>query len=249
MKTNSKNYICRGCGSHRTKDLGKLPLLNSFAGNKLINSLPETHLYECASCALLARYPILSKQAYNKLYAAAAADVWVNQTAMLRPDQEIIHAIITKNYPNGCSVLDIGCYTGSLLASLPDSFQKYGVEISSLAAEITRESHIEIIGHNLYHIDTKQKFDVITVVDVIEHTSNPVDFLLTLKGYLAIDGQIIVSTGNTDNWLWKLLKSRFWYCSFNEHISFIGYNWLNQFAKKYHFECKNIIFLAIKNLA
>jgi 2-polyprenyl-3-methyl-5-hydroxy-6-metoxy-1,4-benzoquinol methylase len=66
---------------------------------------------------------------------------------------------------------------------------------------------------------------------VIEHTRDPRAFLSKLFGILNPNGKIIISTGNSGNWLWRLLKNRFWYSKFPEHISFVGLKWLSLYCK------------------
>ena len=223
-------YICRSCASQNISSLGKLPTMNSFAGKPLMVSFAESSLYKCNDCSMLARHPVLTEAQYNKLYAASDADVWRSNSLQLRKDQQIARSIIMSQYQNCCSVLDIGCYTGDLLASLPDRFSKNAVEMSENASRVAESKAINIVGKNLYEIDTDFKFDLIVAIDVIEHTINPAEFLLYLAGFLKPNGAILISTGNADNWVWERTKNKFWYSSFYEHISFISQTWLAAFC-------------------
>ena len=204
--------------------------MNSFAGKPLMVSFAESSLYKCNDCSMLARHPVLTEAQYNKLYAASDADVWRSNSLQLRKDQQIARSIIMSQYQNCCSVLDIGCYTGDLLASLPDRFSKNAVEMSENASRVAESKAINIVGKNLYEIDTDFKFDLIVAIDVIEHTINPAEFLLYLAGFLKPNGAILISTGNADNWVWERTKNKFWYSSFYEHISFISQTWLAAFC-------------------
>ena len=225
-------YKCRCCGSNDTKDMGALPEQIYFAGKLLNPILPASHLYKCEACLMLARHPILTPIEYNKLYANAEATVWSSGSQALRPDQELVLKIINEKKLNNCKILDVGCYTGELLAALSDEYLKFGVEMSDKAAMLTKEKNIEIIGSDLYRINSNNKFDIVVAIDVIEHTQNPEEFLLNLIKLLNSSGEVIISTGNTDNWMWRLLKNKFWYSSFPEHISFIGESWLKKFCEE-----------------
>lgn len=231
MKSNlSKNYICRVCRSNKTTYLGDLPMQRQFAGKDLKQLIKKSSFYKCNSCLLLLRHPILSVADYNKLYKIAESTVWNNHSSELRQDQLIVKNMILTKRPNGCKVLDIGCYTGFLLDSLSDKYTKFGIEMSDRASSVATKKNITIIGSDLYNINTEEKFDLILSVDVIEHTENPHAFLERLVGLLNDGGEIIISTGNVDNWLWKYLKNRFWYCKFYEHISFIGTKWVEKYC-------------------
>lgn len=234
------NQQCRVCGSNHTEDLGRLPLQTHFAGKLLNYPFPESRLYKCNSCLMLARYPILSVTEYNALYAQASSDLWSSSNTNLRPDQAIAKNIVVNRFKNGCNVLDVGCYTGALLSSLPSQYIKYGIEMSKEAANASAKLGINIIGADLYNISTELKFDLIIAIDVIEHTQNPAEFLKKLSSMLSDDGEIIISTGNSDCWLWKKLKNNFWYSQFYEHISFIGVAWLKKFCMDNNFEVTNI---------
>jgi 2-polyprenyl-3-methyl-5-hydroxy-6-metoxy-1,4-benzoquinol methylase len=181
------------------------------------------------------RDPILTIQEYNKLYADTGTMYWANASVELRPDQTIVHDILLKKMHDSCKVLDIGCYTGDLLSSLPEQFIKYGIEMSSEAEKISKEKGIQIVGNNLYAIESSERFHFIVAIDVIEHTDNPANFLNKISEYVEEDGKIIISTGNADNWLWRYLKNNFWYSKYSEHISFIGEQWLDDFCKKNNF--------------
>ncbi len=229
-----EEYQCRICGSSHTECLGGLQNQTQFAGKPLEKKLPETNLYRCNTCLMLTRHPILSVPEYNDLYAKGSSSVWSNKEIRLRPDQTIARNIIL-NIKSAGKVLDVGCYTGDFLSSLPSNYIKYGVEMSKEASTVSVGRGIKIIGNDLYHIKTNDKFDLIVAIDVIEHTQNPEEFLKKLSTMLEKNGEIIISTGNTDNWLWKHLKNRFWYSKYPEHISFIGERWLEQFCEKNSF--------------
>ena len=228
-------YKCRVCGSSDTSSLGNLKDQVSFAGKNLIVKLPNTILYRCNSCQVLLRHPILSAKEYNQLYTIADSNVWSNNDVTLRRDQIIIRDVILGKFKGTCKVLDVGCYTGDLLASLPSNFLKHGIEISKEAAKVAMIKGVDVVGRDLYDIDKTKKYDLILAVDVIEHTENPEFFLKELALLLDVNGHILVSTGNSDSWLWKHLKNKFWYSRFPEHISFIGDSWLERFCRQNNF--------------
>ena len=231
----NSHYECRVCGSFNTLNLGPLPEQKLFAGKLLEKKLPESSLFKCFDCMLLVRDPILESSQYKAFYKNASSEVWLGSADNLRYDQSIVKAMLVKQNKSNIKVLDVGCYTGELLSSLPESYAKYGIEMSEAAAYVASSRGIKIVSNDLYAIDIHHKFDVITAVDVIEHTENPEVFIQELMSLLAPHGKLIISTGNTDNCLWKRLKNRFWYSKFYEHISFIGERWLDNFCFKNNF--------------
>jgi SAM-dependent methyltransferase len=164
------------------------------------------------------RHPILSPTAYLNLYAEGAADEWSADDA--RQDLPIIRNIITqRERPAG--VLDVGCGAGDFLLTLPPQMMKYGVEPSVAAAKTARERGILILAPTLEKVPVRMCFDVITIVDVIEHVAHPGHLLNLALPHLAPGGCLIVATGDASNWFWnRIFRSRFWYSSFPEHITF-----------------------------
>jgi hypothetical protein len=49
-------------------------------------------------------------------------------------------------------------------------------------------------------------------------------------------GEIIISTGNSMAVSWRLMGSRYWYCTIGEHISFINPQWCEQVANNLELE-------------
>ncbi|KLI37564.1 methyltransferase, partial [Brachyspira hyodysenteriae] len=90
-------------------------------------------------------------------------------------------------YCNKGNILDIGCSTDILLEEAKKlGFEPYGLEISEYASNIAKKR----IGEDrIYNgtLDTYQldkKFDVITMIDVIEHFRNPIEILKIAKEIL-----------------------------------------------------------------
>jgi SAM-dependent methyltransferase len=139
------------------------------------------------------------------------------------------------------TVLDFGCYTGQLLTSLPDSFQKYGIEPNQEAAVVAESRGINVIAPTLDELHGQiSQFDVVICCDVLEHVPNPLDLLMKFRSLLKEAGILIVSTGNSDSVLWRLTGARFWYCQYAEHISFVGAQWIRRLPREIGFKVQRI---------
>ncbi len=232
---------CRGCGFEYCENLGRLPDKHHFAGLTLSYEIPGGTLIRCPECNLVFRSPILTIEQYNQLYARASVELWKSKTTELRRDQKLVKAYIETQRPQGARVLDIGCYTGEFLMALSPKYQKFGIEKCATAARLCEESGIRIVCNDLYAVDLLQeKFDVVTAIDVIEHTANPSQFLQYMFAVLSDDGTAVITTGDADNRIWRKMKSDFWYCSPAEHISFISERWLQTNASVNEFRISNL---------
>jgi SAM-dependent methyltransferase len=216
--------VCRTCGCRDVITVGRLPDVREFAGTVLRAPLPGGELWRCRECNFIFRDPLLEPAQYEQLYRDGSAALWESDDT--RPDFALVRQHVA-GVQRGGSVLDVGCYTGQLLASLGSEYRVYGVEPNTAAAGIAATRGVTVLAGSIAGLARAgQKFDVITACDVIEHVPNPLDFLLELRRHLNPGGRLLLSTGNSDAWLWRLAGAHYWYCYFAEHISFIGRRWL-----------------------
>ena len=219
--------------------MGVLPECTSFAGRALDKPRPGGHLRRCRSCSLVFRDPIANLEVYEALYAQAPSTVW--SSARSRGDQALVSELIVGHAPGVMDVLDIGCYSGSLLQTLGTRIRKYGVEPSTAAAAVAQSNGIELIGQTMRDLDQiAQKFDVVVAVDVIEHVPQPAEFLLRMLELTRPGGLIVVSTGNADAWSWRLAGTAYWYTELFEHISFISSSWVEKFAVQHGVQLESV---------
>lgn len=100
---------------------------------------------------------------------------------------------ILKHKKKG-KVLDVGCALGYFVSFFPDSFEKYGTDISEfgIAQAKKRFPSIHFKAANICEEKPfKEKFDVITALDVLEHTLNVKGALDNLSSMLKDDGILI----------------------------------------------------------
>jgi SAM-dependent methyltransferase len=198
--------------------VGPLPDSPCFAGRELVETLRGGNLYRCDSCQSMQRAPIYTDAFYARLYEGGAAETWSNQKG--RNDNRLISQYISEQ-PVISSVLDVGCNTGELLAMLPASIQKFGVEPSREAKAVAEGRGIKILADGVSSLDSDFVCDCVIAVDVIEHVPRPQEFVASLLKHVKPGGCLIVSTGNPGAVAWRnWFKSSFWYCSFPEHVSF-----------------------------
>jgi SAM-dependent methyltransferase len=223
--------VCRTCGAAYAEHIGSLPDGHDFAGRRLKTPLPGGDLWRCRQCGFVFRCPLLSDEAYETFYRGGALGVWDGDQP--REDFRLIRETIDANENRPIDVLDVGCYTGQFLASMPKSVGMYGIEANKEAAGVAGSKGVKIVAETVEEFARLDaQFDVITACDVIEHVSNPLEFLQQLRGHLKSKGRLIITTGNCDAWLWRFSGARFWYCYFPEHISFIGTRWIRTIPQR-----------------
>lgn len=137
---------------------------------------------------------------YGKNYwleaSAEFPDIFVRSRNDLRErNLHWLKYLLKYKLPPG-RVLEVGCAHGSFLAILQHiGFQVTGMEMSPWVIEYAK---------NIFHVDVKRgpietsnlamsdKFDVIAMMDVMEHLNDPVETIKSCLDYLADDGILLI---------------------------------------------------------
>jgi len=111
--------------------------------------------------------------------------------------------IIREFVPVEKTVLEIGCGTGDILASVEP---KYGIgaDLSPKMIEIAKSKYNGFTNLDFYVSDEipKRKFDFILMIDVIEHIENRTALFKDLQQYCGLDTRIIILMANP---MWESL--------------------------------------------
>ena len=222
--TSQKPETCPACKKKSTERMNEMTGTLGY-----IPLTQKSFLFFCRNCNLFFRWPYLSPEELEQHYSEIGTEEWKDD---YRIDQKKISKLIKRRLSSG-NVLDVGCFRGEFLNELPGNFIKYGIEPSLAARDIAHGHGIKLIGSTLDSIDTESvpTFDVITAIDLIEHVQNPLDALQQLANLLKAGGYLIVSTGNTDAFTWRLLRENYWYY-FTEHVSFTNPKWFRWACEK-----------------
>jgi 2-polyprenyl-3-methyl-5-hydroxy-6-metoxy-1,4-benzoquinol methylase len=106
--------------------------------------------------------------------------------------------------PRGAtSILEIGAASGKTLRwikTIYPNVKTTGVELNGeLAEELSRNADTAIIGNIAECLPKLKNYDLILLLDVLEHLHNPTDVLRNLRKLLEPGGHIIVSVPNVSH--------------------------------------------------
>lgn len=110
-----------------------------------------------------------------------------------------ITRIACKN--QALKLLDIGCNNGQWLLVLDNNWEKYGVEVSEVAANIAKQftnAHIFCGPVELYQTET-ESFDVVTAFALIEHLVDPRKLIQWVYDHLKKGGFLVLMTGDRES--------------------------------------------------
>ena len=100
--------------------------------------------------------------------------------------------------PTTQEVLDVGCGTGDLLSSLQPA-KGVGIDVSKKMIGIAKKKHLTLTFYHATatrHALTRQQYDTIVCVDVIEHMTNVQLELRAMKKLLKPHGRLVILMAN-----------------------------------------------------
>lgn len=178
---------------------------------------PGLQIAECQSCKLQALSPRPDQtELYTKDYYQGKAEYSYIDERKAKPFFRYVWKARLKNikrFVKSGHFLDIGSSFGGFLeVAKEEGFNIQGVEISEYAAKYANANQIPTFHGNLF--DAKfptSSFDVITLVEVIEHIENPNLFFQELTRILKPGGLLLLQTANFKGWQAKNEASHYHY--------------------------------------
>ena len=126
--------------------------------------------------------------------------------------REFAHTVeFIRQYRPGGRLLEIGCAYGFFLQEAAPFYDIQGLEISQEAAAFCRHRGLPVLTGAADEATFAQlgRFDVIVLLDVIEHLVDPVHTLGLCRRHLADGGVILLTTGDFSS-LYARLAGRRW---------------------------------------
>jgi len=233
----------------------KCPICNSEDINKKYKNIDgyktnrKFDIDKCENCGVCFTNPFLSASEYSNYHKThqvafngSGDEETIDEYIKNKEEQWLklgykyrIERIISIK-PGVKRLLDIGCGAGLYLDYLKNKgYSVEGIELSPWGYNIAKNK-LGLKVHNdlIENLEPpKVKFDVITLYDVIEHTTNPNTFLQEIKKWLKKDGLMIINVPNIDS---KISKhaGKYW-------------NKLSPPDHTLHFNEKSISYLLNKN--
>lgn len=238
-------FQCRICDDNDLKlmklsNLSNLPKSSDFAISDF-NYGKTLSLYKCQKCDLLQAPTSNVLNFYKHL---------VDPEYEKERDQRYLQAKYLLSIYNlkdkppiskkKIKLLDIGAGSGILIeASKELGFDVKGIEPSKWLSELGRKRGLNIFTGTLSEIKFKKKFDFITLIDVIEHVTNPSNLLKEAYNNLKPGGIVYIVTPNLSSFMAKLLGYKWWHFRV-AHITYFNEENLKIIAEKNGFLIKRI---------
>jgi len=143
--------------------------------------------------------------------------------------------LIKKYKPYIESILDVGCGSGIFLTKInSDVRQSKGIDISEKAVKQAKRKGLNVELKSVF--EEYDKYDVITLIEVVEHLQDLNALFDKLYNLLNKDGIIYFQTGNTSSFQFFLKRKKWHYFDPPAHCSYLGKKNIRTLLKNHNFK-------------
>ena len=206
---------CPVCGSTERKLL-YTSNINDFDSEdfKITDSQYGKHwqMYRCENCSFVYSDPVPTKKLLEKLYSSIEdPDYDIEEEGRKNNFIRILKRI--KEIKNKGRLLDIGAATGIFMKLAKDEgYEVMGIEPSKWAAKRAEEKYgLKMENTTFEKFESQESFDIITMLDLIEHVENPIVILQKANSLLKKNGLLVIVTPEIDSFIRKLTGSKWWH--------------------------------------
>lgn len=151
-----------------------------------------------------------------------------------------------RNLPDNARVLDIGCGDGFHLGLLrkfgKKSWKLEGVDLDQRAVDAANNSGLNVRLGSVEGLGLPENtYDMVFMIQTIEHVENPHEILLSVFRLLRKGGRLVIVTDNTDSIDFSLFKGSYWGgYHFPRHWNLFNFNSISKLGDKAGFETEEL---------
>lgn len=143
---------------------------------------------------------------------------------MTRPQRARQKRVLLNRLPRPTAganrLLDVGAGTGILVEeAIACGYDAIGVEPSRRFCARAKHHGLPVVQGVLPHPDLTGPYDLVTLVDVVEHVPDPLDLITQAARLLADDGVLVVVTPDRSSLLARIMGDQWWHY----RVAHIGY--------------------------
>lgn len=159
---------------------------------------------------------------------------------------DILEVLERQGNLNPKNLLDIGCGTGEFIAFMKQNgWEVVGLELSRKGAAIAKSNGLEVYGLSIEeflatHPKYSSTFAVVTMLHVLEHVPDPVEFLNMVRKLLTGVGVVVIQVPNDFSELQlsaqQHLQKEPWWIAIPDHINYFDFQSLHALLDGLGFE-------------
>ncbi len=178
---------------------------------------------QCLNCSFVFSNPKPDEKSlisfYSKLEDTEYSDEWEGRGKNFLSILKRLGKINTS----GNTLLDIGAASGIFVKlAIDEGYSAEGIEPSSqLVKEAEEKFGVKLFEGTIDNYGVKKKFDIVTILDLIEHVNDPADFMKKVSRLVRKDGMIVLVTPDISSFPPKIMKEKWWHYR-TAHINFFN---------------------------
>ena len=198
----------------------------------------------CSECSMVYVNPRPNNEHLIKYYTESLASAYF-QEYIIAPTQEYRIDRIVKprlNYllnkiPGKGKWLDVGCSSGLLLSEgAKTGWDPYGIEFEETSANAARDVGIFIYEKPIEDLGIENKFDLVTMFEVLEHVADPKGTLEHCFTAMTKGGHIVITVPNIEGIEFEILEDKHSNIAPPSHLNYFSPQTLTDILIKYGFE-------------
>lgn len=168
-------------------------------------------IYDCRECGTLQQPALVAREDLEELYGAMRDDAYLQEEQGRRRTARRLLDLI-GSHGRGGRLLDVGSGYGLLLdEARAAGYEVTGLELSASAAAYAREIlGLDVREQMIEQLDSDEAFDVITLIDALEHLRDPVSTIDRCHALLSPGGLLCIVTPDPSSTIARLAGPRWW---------------------------------------
>ncbi len=164
------------------------------------------------------------------------ADYYRDETAVEAAREKL--AWVRRFVPHGAALLDVGANFGLFVQAASAQLQALGIEPSPGLVEQARAAGAPIDVGSIDEMQAgfEDRFDALTLFDVIEHLPDPERAVRHCHRYLKPGGHLFITTPDFGSGMARLLGRHWYYLDMDEHIALFTHANLRDMLARNGFE-------------
>ena len=208
---------CNLCGSTDYKIMYQ-PTKKDYDPSEIFSAsggvMGTQQIVKCNHCGLVYVNPRVKNEIVVNAYSDAVDELYVSQAEGRQKTFNNGLKLVEKYVPQRGTILDVGCAAGFFLnVAKKAGWQTYGIEPSKWMSDWgNKKFNVNIKNGTLKDAKLQDEFfDVVTMWDVLEHTSDPMGELAEVNRILKKDGILIINFPNVASKLARVAGGKWWF--------------------------------------
>jgi 2-polyprenyl-3-methyl-5-hydroxy-6-metoxy-1,4-benzoquinol methylase len=193
--------------------------------------------FSCRNCGFVFANPAPAQAAIAQFYAALADDEYSQEDKGRGRNFATILRRLRPYAPPGSNLLDVGAASGIFLnLARSAGYRVTGIEpAAALVADAEKLYGLKLFCGTVDQFAADEEFGAITLLDVLEHVTDPDLFISALQPLLASGGMLVIVTPDIGSWAARIMSGRWWHYRI-AHLNFFNLDSLRWLLEKHGFE-------------